>query len=1050
MATKRYRKSNKSKELTYEDIKGLDLNSLTTEELEQYGLGSWLKKNAGVIGTVVGAGVGSIIPGAGTALGATIGGTIGGGITASNAQKEAVNAQNQQIKTIEQQQMINNKMQEINSADNPLYSGVMRNGGRLRKMKTGGDTKYFLTTSAGKKEISTEKLDSVKKYLDIQNKINSYYTNKYKANIDKFTKLGINTPQAYAEYIAKNPKEVLPAEDYPSIYKNAGLTEEEINIYDPGRNEYFTPEEVQGTLEGVKGRVTDTAFGGRNLFAGLKLGLEEIPSIVETPTNPYSYEPLRGYPNVQIGYTMDKTGGVRTPSVFRNAAGQEVPIDPKKGLTVESYPELTKDMQYTQPKKPLSQMRFKYGGEVTKKEKKYDDTTIEFGLLHPNAVTANTQKLSYNIPGEGLGKFIRGATFITPMLDIISDIKAEKTLKGDELIKYKKLKKQELNRIKNPDLQKLQDITNSQTNSGYLKYGGTLQKPIKPEENIATEKEKNDIRNKYLENFNTLDTFLWSNYVKKNEIDKDTKNWIINAENEIIDDIPNTFSGKDDIWGDSNLNEIKYLNNLYNRVKPYINKEFIDKMSKGNNNPVNIYKKLKILQEAPVYKNDVDSLQKYLPNVTEKYNLEMVRPFLRKRKYGGTLNYGGQLHEGPDGGVPVDEMGNPNQINPVALVEKGEVSYNTPDGGTYIYSDTLKMDKNNTFAKTAKKIQSRYKFRMKNGVINDPFAKKSYDNEMLGLMDNQEELRDFQNMQSLQKKKYGGDLPTYATGGFAPDDNTKGTYDWTLAQNPAGFMVKPIDNTAAMDKFVNQVEMDYPSRIQPNFNLNTSPVLPKASQVKSDIINTQGVPATKPELYQGMNWAETGLAAAAPVLGGITGMILEGTDKTRPRELNLSRVTPQQISLERRRRAAREGAAVATSNLSRALKGASPTAGSYMSNVVAGITDIDRNLSNQLGESYTQEELQNAQYRQQADMTNADIAMQEAMYNTEVSNQFDAGRKARMNAYLSQIGQGVTSALNQKFQSERDADYLNMLNPNYELAVTGKGLSRRKFYRPRT
>ena len=68
-------------------------------------------------------------------------------------------------------------------------------------------------------------------------------------------------------------------------------------------------------------------------------------------------------------------------------------------------------------------------------------------------------------------------------------------------------------------------------------------------------------------------------------------------------------------------------------------------------------------------------------------------------KFGGTLNYGGQLHEGPDGGVPVDGMGNPNSMNPVALVEKGEVSYNTPDGGTYIYSDTLKMDKNNTFAK---------------------------------------------------------------------------------------------------------------------------------------------------------------------------------------------------------------------------------------------------------------------------------------------------------------------------------------------------------------
>ncbi len=61
MATKRYRKSNKNREITYEDLKDLDFSNLTSEQLEQYGLGSWLKKNAGVIGTVAGAAIGTVI-----------------------------------------------------------------------------------------------------------------------------------------------------------------------------------------------------------------------------------------------------------------------------------------------------------------------------------------------------------------------------------------------------------------------------------------------------------------------------------------------------------------------------------------------------------------------------------------------------------------------------------------------------------------------------------------------------------------------------------------------------------------------------------------------------------------------------------------------------------------------------------------------------------------------------------------------------------------------------------------------------------------------------
>ena len=102
MATKRYRKSNKNREITYEDLKDLDFSNLTSEQLEQYGLGSWLKKNAGVIGTVVGAGAGMLLGPAGSmagaSLGASIGGSVGGAVTNNYNQDQAIAAQNAQNK----------------------------------------------------------------------------------------------------------------------------------------------------------------------------------------------------------------------------------------------------------------------------------------------------------------------------------------------------------------------------------------------------------------------------------------------------------------------------------------------------------------------------------------------------------------------------------------------------------------------------------------------------------------------------------------------------------------------------------------------------------------------------------------------------------------------------------------------------------------------------------------------------------------------------------------------------------------------------------------
>ena len=737
MATKRYRKSNKNREITYEDLKDLDFSNLTSEQLEQYGLGSWLKKNAGVIGTVGGAGAGMLLGPAGSmagaSLGASIGGSVGGAVTNNYNQDQAIAAQNAQNKQTNAYTQAQNQLQMLQGNTPQETMGVVaRCGGKLRRMAKGGPVKHYLTTSSGEREISPEELAEVQRYLGIQQKINNYYTGKYKSSIDKFTKLGINTPQAYADYIAKNPKEALAAEDYNSLYKGAGLSKEEIDFYDPLRNKYFTPGEVQGSLEGMKDRVTDTAFGGRNLFAGLKLGLKEMPMKIETPTNSYSYEPLRGYPNIQIGYTMDKTGGARTPSVFRNAAGQEVPIDPKRGLTVESYPELTKDMQYTQPKKPLSQMRFRHGG---------------------------------------------------------------------------------------------------------------------------------------------------------------------------------------------------------------------------------------------------------------------------------TINYNGQYHEGPNGGVPVDEMGNPNYYNPVALVEKGEVSYTGKDGEPYIFSDTLNLSKKNTFANEAKRTQGKYKLRMKGGKINDPIAKKGYDLDMEDLKSKQEELRDAMNIMEEDKmarnREYGGNLPMYWGGSTLPKENT------------------------APDFSINTQMLPFD---QYSFGYNKVPNTFKGANT-SPVTTTSTTGEWTP--YSGAGW-ESAIGLAAPIAGNVINMI--GAKRRRGKgriTVPESGPSPTPISLERERASARELGNVASANTRRALKGGT-SAQQYMANVGAAEAGIQRNLGNQLGESYQREELMNSNLSQEERVRQdrlKEMRMQADMYNSQLGMMENAQQSQYINNMINAINQWSSDMS----KSKQNAMYMQMLNPKIRI-----------------
>jgi hypothetical protein len=192
----------------------------------------------------------------------------------------------------------------------------------------------------------------------------------------------------------------------------------------------------------------------------------------------------------------------------------------------------------------------------------------------------------------------------------------------------------------------------------------------------------------------------------------------------------------------------------------------------------------------------------------------------------------------------------------------------------------------------------------------------------------------------------------------------------------------------------------------------------------------------------------TGWQTAAAMLPGVTsGLInigrgIRGNSRENPyAKLSLPEIQAEQINLERERAALREQANVARANTSRGLRAGAPTAGGYMANMIAGETGIQRGLGQGLGESFTREETANAQMRQQAAMANQQAKMQEQMYNAQLDAQWKAQNDALISGGISQIGQGVTSGLAQRSQSKRDAQMLQMQNPDmyFEQSYTPTG-----------
>jgi len=447
------------------------------------------------------------------------------------------------------------------------------------------------------------------------------------------------------------------------------------------------------------------------------------------------------------------------------------------------------------------------------------------------------------------------------------------------------------------------------------------------------------------------------------------------------------------------------------------------------------------------------------PGPSEIY--KHLSPPKQDLQYGGTINYEGQSHEGPDGGIPVDGMGNPTGIKPdnnpkmagggnmnknAALVQGGETASVMPDGSAYVLSDDLYFSEGVSFADADRNLlkrlgKNRVKWVAGKAVIKDDTSKKWYEQENKKLISQQEQLKAMtmpqQPQQGLPMAERGGGLPKYSgvdptTGNSnfiwkwdAKKDyqNNTALFDTTMKDqygvNPHNKSFSGIDTTGGLPNAADFRKQSMQKDILPSYK---------------DAVTTPKSTSTSTTPWSGMTWGETGAAALPGIASGVANL-LRPSMKNKFQRLSLPQIQAEQINLENERAAAREQANVARANVSRGIRGGAPTAGGYMANMIAGETGIQRGLGQQLGQSYQNEAVTNTQMRQQASMVNQEAKMREAMYNAQLGAQEVGMDQARKNQAASMIGQGITGAVNQKFQSSRDADYVNMLNPNYHYTM---------------
>ena len=121
----------------------------------QYGFGSWLKKNAGWLAPVVGGVLAPLTGGASMAAGAAIGSAVGAPISQAANMDEAQALQEKQRQEMIQQQQTNNQLSQL--PEQKQYSSTFANGGIISSYQGGLSNGGGINQSSGLPNVTMYK-----------------------------------------------------------------------------------------------------------------------------------------------------------------------------------------------------------------------------------------------------------------------------------------------------------------------------------------------------------------------------------------------------------------------------------------------------------------------------------------------------------------------------------------------------------------------------------------------------------------------------------------------------------------------------------------------------------------------------------------------------------------------------------------------------------------------------------------------------------------------------------------------------------------------------
>lgn len=408
---------------------------------------------------------------------------------------------------------------------------------------------------------------------------------------------------------------------------------------------------------------------------------------------------------------------------------------------------------------------------------------------------------------------------------------------------------------------------------------------------------------------------------------------------------------------------------------------------------------------------------------------------------GGFIDYkNGPKHNESGKGILVDQQGNSvanSKQPPVALTERGEITYVFPDGRSLVMSEKLgTVEKFN-------KIKNRYKVRLGKDLDgNDPIAKggllKDMNNlavwqesqqpkpktvEGLPMAENGISLEDYSQNPNLNNIFGTLGIPSmndYNTGSSTYASSPNATLDYINSFNPRfnGNINKnlgPINLTGYTGKTTSSVGSTPINKIA---SINSNPITDAdTSSLDDEILNNFAQPKTVLPQFDNNNTSESTLynpvtASLLPTaiqgISTIAGNLAMSKYMKKPTEYSPSQIQAPSVSYEAERQSARRQATIARNSGFSALRNTGVSRGGFAAGA-AGITSgVQGNLNDSLSKSYQTEENTNKQLKMSADQTNAQSKNYANMFNAQRMDQFNA---SKLPFYAGAIGgiQGMTS-----------------------------------------